>query len=71
MNSMTEALELALQYVEWQRPVSYDAFQETIGGFPRYEREAKPNKEAQRRANEIREVAGLPARDYAREFGDA
>jgi len=62
------ALDLAIQYVEWERPIKYDEPQEIIAGFTRYAPAAKPNKEAARKANEIRELAGLPMVDYAKEY---
>lgn len=66
--TLHEALDQAIHFIEWERPVSYDELQEYIGGFPRYAPARRPNKVAQRRANLIREIAGYPLVDYKKEY---
>lgn len=66
--ALKEAIDQAILFIEWERPVSYEALQEIIGGWPRYQTERRPNKVAQKRANLIREIAGYPLVDYKKEY---
>lgn len=63
-----EALLVAIELIEWERYVKYDEVAETIGGWPRYETSGRPNNQAMHRANDIREMAGLPLVDYAKDY---
>lgn len=63
-----DALEYAIEIIEWTNYIRYDEPEEIIDGYTRYSPAGRPNAEAAKRANEVRALAGLPLRDYGKEF---